>query len=109
MKTTKETSWDMGGPVEMEQVTPQRKATSRDGITVPPAVHIVDNEGSVWGLGFEIEHGGHVVIKDGKKFLGAGVKLVWQEGNLYLQNMPGSWFVLAHGQAWLSVGAPRLG
>ena len=105
MNVKKDTSWDMGGSVEGDPFK-SRSVASKDGTTVPPATSIVDADGVVWGLGFEIEHGGHVVLRNGKKFPGAGVKLVWQGGNLYLQNMPGAWFVLAHGQAWLQVGAP---
>ena len=66
--------------------------TSPDGTTVPPAVRIVDAEGVSWSLSQEGDHGGRLILKNGRKFVGAGVRLVWSGGRLYVQNAPGAWF-----------------
>jgi hypothetical protein len=78
---------------------PRQEAISKDGTTVPSAPRIVDVYGVGWSLSHEVEHGGNIVLRDGKRFGGAGVKLIWSGGKLYLQNMPGAWFVLV-GEGW---------
>lgn len=79
--------------------------TSPGGTTVPPAAQIVDADGVVWSLSPETEHGGNLVLRDGIKFVGAGARLLWTEGKVYLQNMPGAWFVVV-GTSWAQTSAP---
>lgn len=105
MSTAKTTSWDLGGSVEVEASVPRRKSASRDGATAPPSPYLVDAFGAVWSFGLDEEHGGYGVMRDGVKVSGAGRKLAYRGGRMYLQNDPGAWFVW-EGKGWLSSADP---
>lgn len=70
-----------------------KPSVSKDGIIIPPAPQIVDDNGVVWSFSLETDHGGHFILRDGKKVSGTGVKLVWKDGKVYLRNDPGAWFI----------------
>lgn len=70
-----------------------KHTVSKDGTSVPPAPHIVDDTGSVWALSWQEDHGGHIVVRDGKRVPGTGVMLIWHTDRVCLKNAPGAWFV----------------
>lgn len=71
---------------------PERKA-SKEGTSVPPAPHIVDDTGTAWSISSEEALGGYVILRDRKRMPGAGVTLLWHTGRVCLRNSPGVWFI----------------
>ena len=86
---------------------PAAPTTSKDGTTIPHASHIVDNDGRVWTLSMETDHGGDIVLREGERMPGTGVMLAWFSGEVYLRNDPGAWFVWDRNTAqWAQTGNP---
>jgi carboxypeptidase family protein len=92
--------WTGSGWVFVGPVPPGGGGTaSADGTTVPPAVQIVDNFGSVWTIG-----AGQVILRNGVQAAGGfGSEILWKNTSIYVLGTGNTWYQWT-GAGWTNVG-----